>query len=317
MPEGMEVTMISQKQLEANRQNARKSTGPKTPEGKATVARNPIRHGLFAQLEVLPGLERQEDWENHRSQVMADLAPEGHMEIILAERVALLTWRLGRTARYEREIAAIALENAENDMSDEKGGLVSGYHGDWPVSAAQEQVESLQEALRVLENLHDLPPDRSLPEGCTMVEAAADVSGVDLTDPDTSPELPDCPDGAALDEVDWNVGQVRGAFKAISEYRGMDYKDLVDGVVSRTRTLLGSAEWEQERVLITLDQYKRARLLPADAEAQKIQRYEAHLERSLYRALHELQRMQGVRRGQPVPPPLVLDVDVSAQTRSN
>jgi hypothetical protein len=95
--------MISQNRLDANRKNALKSTGPQSEAGKAVVSQNAARYGLFSKLEVLPGLERQHDWEEHKSEMMADLAPEGRMEVILAERVALQTWRLGRTARYERE----------------------------------------------------------------------------------------------------------------------------------------------------------------------------------------------------------------------
>ena len=40
---------ISQKQLEANRKNALKSTGPRTPEGKAAISRNALKHGIFAR----------------------------------------------------------------------------------------------------------------------------------------------------------------------------------------------------------------------------------------------------------------------------
>ncbi len=45
--------MTSDKQAQANRRNALKSTGPKTPEGKAAVRHNATKHGLLSQ-EVLP-----------------------------------------------------------------------------------------------------------------------------------------------------------------------------------------------------------------------------------------------------------------------
>ncbi len=53
-----------------------KSTGLRMPKGKAKVARNAIKHGLLSELEVLPGLERQEDWEAHCAQMVADLVAE-------------------------------------------------------------------------------------------------------------------------------------------------------------------------------------------------------------------------------------------------
>ncbi len=47
--------MASEKQVRANRQNAQKSTGPKTPEGKAAVRLNAAKHGLLSKETLLPG----------------------------------------------------------------------------------------------------------------------------------------------------------------------------------------------------------------------------------------------------------------------
>ena len=53
--------MASVAQVQANRFNAQKSTGPRTPEGKAKVAQNAVTHGLLARAAVLQG----EDWEEY------------------------------------------------------------------------------------------------------------------------------------------------------------------------------------------------------------------------------------------------------------
>jgi hypothetical protein len=47
--------MTSDKQARANRRNALKSTGPNTPEGKAAVRHNALRHGLGSSDILLPG----------------------------------------------------------------------------------------------------------------------------------------------------------------------------------------------------------------------------------------------------------------------
>jgi hypothetical protein len=60
-----------------------------------------------------------------------------------------------------------------------------------------------------------------------------------------------------------------------------------------------------------LDLFRRERVLPDGRVLEKIGRYEAAAERSLYKALHELQRLQAARQGQAVTPPAVLDVDVT------
>ncbi len=82
--------------------------GPKTPEGKARVSRNAVQHGIHASMPVIAGVERVEDWEAHRAGILDSLAPVGHLEMVLADRVALLLWRLHRVAAYERaELAAV------------------------------------------------------------------------------------------------------------------------------------------------------------------------------------------------------------------
>jgi len=97
------------------RQNATKSTGPRTLTGKARSARNATKHGLTARAVVLPHLEDTADWGAHRGAIIAALAPVGALEAELAERVALLTWRLRRVVRVETAIIAGQLADAERD----------------------------------------------------------------------------------------------------------------------------------------------------------------------------------------------------------
>src|SRR5687767_2684006 len=100
--------MTTDRQLAANRANALRSTGPRTQDGKAIVARNPIRHGLLSSAPVIPGFESPAAWERHRASTLERLAPADHLEDSLAERVALILWRLARVARYERLVTTDA-----------------------------------------------------------------------------------------------------------------------------------------------------------------------------------------------------------------
>ncbi len=94
--------MTTEAQIEANRANAQKSTGPRTPEGKATVAQNAIKHGLLARQAVIAG-EDTDDYELLRDQLGAELAPVGLLEARLVERIAGLLWRLQRAERLHNE----------------------------------------------------------------------------------------------------------------------------------------------------------------------------------------------------------------------
>src|SRR4051812_6637886 len=104
--------MTTLAKIEANRRNAELSTGPRTSGGEVIVSRNATTHGIYSNVPVVPG-ECPDEWEMHRAGVVASLAPVGLLEVNLAERVALLMWRLQRLARYETETVATAMEEVE------------------------------------------------------------------------------------------------------------------------------------------------------------------------------------------------------------
>ncbi len=96
--------MITEKQIEGNRQNALVSTGPRSIEGKAITAKNAIKHGIFARELVVSdgdGKENREEYDKLFQQLVEDLNPEGQMEVLLVEKIAVNYWRLKRLVRYE------------------------------------------------------------------------------------------------------------------------------------------------------------------------------------------------------------------------
>jgi hypothetical protein len=93
-------SMTSERQNAANRANARHSTGPRTPEGKAAVRLNACWHGLLTRDVVLPG-EDADSFEDLWNQVRANLSPVGPIEQYLVDRVVNAMWRLKRLERAE------------------------------------------------------------------------------------------------------------------------------------------------------------------------------------------------------------------------
>ncbi len=94
--------MTTEAQIEANRANAQKSTGPRTPEGKEKAAQNALKHGLLAKQAVVVG-EDTDDFDLLRDQLYAEWAPVGPTEARLVERIAGLFWRLQRAERFGTE----------------------------------------------------------------------------------------------------------------------------------------------------------------------------------------------------------------------
>ena len=101
--------MGSQARVAANRRNAAKSTGPRTTEGKAVVAQNAVKHGLWARQAVLRNEDPQE-FELHRSRMLRKLAPDGPEEEAMAERIVGLWWRLKRAERMQDEALDYLIE---------------------------------------------------------------------------------------------------------------------------------------------------------------------------------------------------------------
>jgi hypothetical protein len=87
--------MTTQAQAEANRRNAQKSTGPRTPEGKAASRVNGVRHGLRCQ-KVLVTDEDPAAYLEHRRGMLRRLQPADALEQRLADRIISLSWRLER-----------------------------------------------------------------------------------------------------------------------------------------------------------------------------------------------------------------------------
>ena len=80
---------------ESNRQNASHSTGPKTPEGKAAVAMNAVKHGAYSEAITML-LENPEDFDTLRAGMELTFQPKGPMEDGLVDRMASLWWRMDR-----------------------------------------------------------------------------------------------------------------------------------------------------------------------------------------------------------------------------
>src|SRR6516164_2317033 len=92
--------MTSYRQIEANRRNALRSTGPRTEAGKLQSRRNAVRHGLAA-VTVIGSLEDVEDYSAFEAAIIADYDAQSAVERELVLRLASLLWRLRRATIME------------------------------------------------------------------------------------------------------------------------------------------------------------------------------------------------------------------------
>ena len=161
--------MTSQKQIEANRANAQKSTGANTPEGKAKTRLNAIRDNITGQITTLNDADRA-IFETLKAEHVASLAPETVSELKLAHAIAWDTWRLDRLRAAEMNIFAQAAENLDlnepEEETDEERNTATSNANVFLTQARRLELTSLYEQRmtrslhRNRAELHDLQAER-------------------------------------------------------------------------------------------------------------------------------------------------------------
>jgi len=146
----------------------------------------------------------------------------------------------------------------------------------------------------------------------SLICAIEGVSEVDIEDKGFA-SFPGIPESLALDDFEqWTAGIVRGVWKVIATTAEVSLETLYAMALTQARCDLACAQADRKQVLTQLDRGRRLRLLPESNDLEKISRYEAHIERGIYRALHELQRLQAARDGF-ISAPLEVDVNLSGR----
>ncbi len=325
----------------------RSRRGPKTSEGRLAVRMNASTHGILSVQPVVNAYERAEDWEAHRAAIVDSLGPRGGMEQMLAERVALCSWRLNRVALYESERASeiqeavveYVRERRKRELETERLFAKAGDRvlTDVGILIEAHPENALGDARmarathKAVEKLFDAPANAPIKgadadailglAAAHAVELAAHQSGEAAEAGDAGllaeallERLPGIPADAFIEDLDYTVGQLRELVGWLAvEAGGKPDANTVDGSVigpeealmERLRTVARydalEKEAKAEEVRGELLDARRDRILPQEEDLQKIARYEAHLSRQMYQALHELEALQARRGGKAVP----------------
>jgi hypothetical protein len=345
--------MTTEAQTEANKRNAVLSTGPKTSQGKGRSSGNAVRHGFRSELAVLP-FEQAEEWERHRDGVIRSLTPVGALEEALAFRVALCLWRMQRVAVYEAATTTAAIEATTHEI--ERHSIGDPIAVALSASAADfrklDQAEKKLEKARIL--LKNAEADFAIVEllaagadDDTLVDGGAagnvmedadlqlprdeddDEAGFDTNEAEflVSLGLPEEESKEPWDWQGWTVGMVRRGIAVVAEHAEYPADKLLARMASagkqhveekrqEVRRLETKAKAIRRRAKAAADRARLLRLLPDAITLDKLSRYEAHLSRMLFQALHELERLKAARAGAEVPPPAALDVTVNGPTQA-
>jgi len=285
--------------------------GPVTQEGKEVVKWSATRHGIRSPAPVVPGVEKAEEWEVHRDGILESLSPEGNLQIVLAERVALLSWRLHRVIRYETESIALYQEKAQEDLAKQRGRPFSDVSGPASPEVVHSNLKSARMDLKLLKRfarVGDDEPLSGLDAANILWEVAEHTDAVAEGEAEAEELLenlsvPGLEEGTSPEEFEgWTAGLLHRAVEQIASSADREGPEAVLEAAMR------SAEWKVKKAKQTaeeverdLERMSRERLLPDEKTLEKVARYEAHLSRGLYKALHELEAVQTRRTGGAAP----------------
>jgi hypothetical protein len=287
--------------------------GPSTQEGKEIARWNATRHGIRSPAPVVPGVEKREDWDEHRDGMLDSLQPEGHLELVLAERVALLSWRLHRVTRYETESIALYQERVEDDLAKARRFESGPEHPE----VVRNNAKSARDDHRLLKRFARMEDDKILSAldadsiiweamECADKVAEGEVDPEELLENISVPGLPNSDSWEGYEG--WTAAMVRAVVEKIAQATDEEPEELLEAATRDTRLKVERTKRETEKVERDLRNMARERLLPDEKTLEKVARYEAHLSRGLYKALHELEALQ-TRRNGGAAPLARLDVD--------
>ena len=158
--------------------NAQRSTGPRTPEGKAAARLNAMRHGIFSEVCLIDG-ETEGELIAFGKRLRAEFAPVGEFELMLADKIVATAWRLRRLIQVEA-----ALFDDEKSLKD----TFVGYSGDRMLRLGRYEAGLERTLYRALHELQRLQAARQgagvpIPEvvDVTVSETLTDAHGAGET----------------------------------------------------------------------------------------------------------------------------------------
>jgi len=288
-----------------NPPSVRKATGPRTAHGKERSKRNALKHGLLSKALLLKNESRVEFASLHDG-LRESLDPQGRLENELVENLAAILWRKRRLLQAERaEISKADVLRQEAPITHlvqrlnyvlPEGPLIGKPGNRSNLSVLREAMDFVEKYRLLLEadEGEDLDQVRRINFG-PLPEEAADLErhARELREilrliPASPREEKDGPDPAQSNDKCHKlvVGALEAEFNRLSDL----YQVQASIEFRKAQSNFGAAR------------------IPSQDAFDRLLRYEAHLSREFDRTLTHLERLQRMRKGQPVPPPLRLEV---------
>jgi hypothetical protein len=280
--------MNSATNSEKSNLGARYSTGPRTEGGKRRSRLNAIKHGLLCRDLILEG-ENRADFQNLHRALINDLRPQGTLQNLLVERLAMLFWRLRRV---------IAAETAIISRSPAFVGMTGRPNSDLPgqyslrvcltdeMSLMCPKVELIRKTMLGLQQLSEDIKKRKRLDYLRGVDALCSIYG----------NLADCPDDSfPLKFIELLVENEIRSDVASTEGTAVDFLSQAQSMITDEDFRLTRLYYAERSRSVANNSF--ASLVPGRDELDRILRHETHLSREIERTLNQLERLQRETRG--------------------
>ena len=299
---------VSEKQMRANQQNALRSTGPKTDQGKALASRNSLRHGLLA--------EDKQQFSDLLTDLVTHFGPVGPLEEILVEKIAACYWRQRRASRYEVGILRQKLDTMTHDYYRPDGKLTDAEI-DEEIAQKQTEIKTVREQYQLFKRSQasgqDVATSYHLKENWEWLKREF------IDRKDIVHKLDGCPTIrlGLTTEDSLNIKTPPQIHKKMLEKGHTEsqiwqvHMDFCQKHISKTTRQIKKLQTDKANNKLHLQRIQKTSSLPPRLEMDNLLRYETAIERQMYQAIRELERLQRLRAGDHVPPPLQMDLNIS------
>lgn len=296
------------KQIAANHRNAAQSAGPVTPSGKAIASRNALKHGLLAKEIVIDageGAESQEQFDAVLLDLKNQCDPQGPLEEILVEKIAVAYWRLRRAHRYEVGLIRRKLDNA-TDKYYEPNPLSEGD----PIKRDDEIDAKISEAQELRQAWQD---DKQ--EFTKMRKGGKDPKEIYDWE-DNWNWLHDKAEETVAQVADDSPARMRESLLKAGWTDDAIWQAHIDvcteQMESQAQTIRALQKQKQDNKLALQVQRKLDCIPDADG-LERLLKYEGSIEKQFYKAIDQLERLQRIRAGDHVPAPVNIDLAVDTE----
>ena len=298
------------KQIAANRRNAAKSTGPITPAGKAIAAHSSLKHGLLAQEIVVDAgedAESQEQFDALLTDLKDQFEPQGPLEEMLVEKIAVAYWRLRRAHRYEVGLIRKKLDTATDEY----------YKPDpFEPSSAKERPDEIDARISQTQELRRQWEDDKR-QFTKMRQAGKDLQEIYDWE-DNWDWLHDKAEETVAQVSDESPAQMRESLHKAGwtdDAIWQAHLDLcIEQIQVQTQTIQ-DLQKEKQKHESALQVRKKLGCIPDAHDLDRLLKYEGSIEKQFYKAIDQLERLQRLRAGDHVPAPMNIDIRVDEEKR--